>query len=374
MISLCYVIGTFNLGGAENLVLNILRHIDKSKFKVFLVVFDGRGKLTAEYHQLGIDILDLRIFKNKFKSFVTLIGNLRDRDVRCIHIHLTGTFLFSITAAKIAFVPKILIHWHNVYSYNPWRLPNLKGNILVWIVLKYSAFFADRIIAISKSVKTSNCKAFNISPSKVEIVYNGIDLPSIDKIRSERLNTDQLVIGSIGNVSRQKGHDILIQAISLLKNSHTEINVEIIGNIYDSGIGGKYYEEITELVTSNGLSKNITFLGSLSPIETLKKLKSWSIFVLASRWEGFGLVLIEAMACKVPIIASSVDAIPEIITDGVSGVLFKSEEFRELAEKLDYMLTDGESRNGFIMEADLTVRSKFSIKSTLEQLERIYTS
>ena len=166
-VKICFFIGSFQTGGAEYLLLNTIRYLDKKKFKPFLCVFSENGELREEYKKLNLKIkkFDVNTKFKAFTEFFRFIRFLRKNKIEVIHIHLVGTFLFSISGALISGVKKRILHWHNIYERERSK----------YYSVKIGSMFATNILAISKIVSERNCRIYKIKKSKVNIVYNAID-------------------------------------------------------------------------------------------------------------------------------------------------------------------------------------------------------
>jgi glycosyltransferase involved in cell wall biosynthesis len=369
MINLCFFTGSFQIGGAENLIIQIIRNLDKNKYNISIASFSEKGELFEDYKNLGVEIYIFPQKRNILSSIIRFAFFLRKHRINCIHIHLTGTFSFAVTIAKLMNIQNIIIHWHNVYYLNTKRLSPFK-RFLSRSILKYSGRVAHSIIAISSKVKEYNCKAFKIDSRKVTIIYNAIDFSLIPKQKKEFRNNNDMLIGSIGRISEQKGYDILLKAIKIVKESYPNIKLEIVGAYDDKD--NDCFQELNNLTNKLDINESVCFLGALPYQRVYEHLFNWSIFVLASKWEGFGLVIIEAMASGKPVIASNVDAIPEIIDDGNTGLLFRVNDPVDLSIKIIRLINEKELANHLASNAKIVVEQKFSIMILINALDHLY--
>jgi glycosyltransferase involved in cell wall biosynthesis len=373
MINICYVLGTFRVGGAENLILQIINNLDKKKYRIFVAAFSKTGPLYQKYQDAGVTVYTFPQKKAAFFSFLKFLKFLRQAKIDSLHINLSGTYLFSLTAARLLRIRNIICHWHNVYYYTSETRKSLYQDFLVWFLLKYSGKTAHSIIAISQKVKDYNCNTFNIKRDKVRVIYNGIDFSLIPpNTRNHQNPSHKVIIGSIGKVTEQKGFDTLITAFKIIAEKYPHCTLEIVGAVSSKG-NEKYSQSILELVNKLGLADSVLFTGAIPYDEVYKRLFTWAVFVLPSKWEGFGLVIIEAMASGVPVIASKVDAIPEIIDDGKSGLLFKVNDPQDLSEKIIRLLEQKELSMHYVQNAALRVREKFSIQNMIVELDDLYS-
>lgn len=370
MINLCIFTGSFQTGGAENLIIQIINNLDRTKYNIHVAAFSDNGELKQRYLDLGVQIHLFPKGIKSIKSIIKFAKFLKNNNIQTIHINLTGTFLFAVPISKFMRVKNIVIHWHNVYKYNYDLSKFNYQNIITRILIKHFSKLADSIIAISKAVKENNCTIFHVKKDKVKVIYNAIDFLVIPTNESKLSQSDKFIIGSVGKISKQKGFDTLIKAFSIVAKTHSNCMLEIVGTITDTD----YCKNILALPEKLAVSDKVIFTGVLPYNEVYERLYSWDIFVLASEYEGFGLVIIEAMATGTPVIASNVDAIPEIIKSNENGLLFQVKNSDDLAEKIMKMIENNEEANKMAIQAKKDVYNRFSIETMIKSLNEIYAN
>ncbi len=183
---------------------------------------------------------------------------------------------------------------------------------------------ADRIFAISQAVKDDLKSRLNIDST---IVVNGIDFDKIDKNKRKKPSSPLRMVQTGRVVIYQKGHDILIRAIAILKKKGLQTHVDFIGEPKDK-------EMLLQLANGLDVSDSVNFLGCYDRSDLYKKLSEYDLGVMPSRFEGFGLALVEAMAAAIPVIASNVDGPAEILKENRYGLLFESENPEALADAI----------------------------------------
>ena len=192
---------------------------------------------------------------------------------------------------------------------------------------------------------------------KVKVVYGGSVIKDIQKKREPFY--DAVLVGSLrGN---EKGVDIFIKAIKAIEDSVS--HVDIVGD-------GVMKKEFIALRDSLGLQDKIEFTGNVDNVN--EYLSNSRMFVLPSRWEGFGLAILEAMAARVPVVASNVGGIPEIVTDGKDGILVPPEDALALGKSMLYVLSNEDMAVQLAENAYKTVTEKFSIEAYGERLNSLY--
>lgn len=175
-----------------------------------------------------------------------------------------------------------------------------------------------------------------ISNSKVFVIPNGIDLKFIESIKAFK-TFERPSVFYLGNLIELKGVDTLIRAISIVKKEVEDVKLFIAGR-------GKSEPNLRKLVREMDLDQSVEFLGFLGE-EKFSYMKSIDVFVLPSYWESFPLVLLEAMACGKPVIATNVSGNPFAIRNGVNGFLFNPGDINKLADKLITLLQDEKLSN-----------------------------
>ena len=191
-----------------------------------------------------------------------------------------------------------------------------KKEMYKWVE-RISAHFCDKIVCISDAEKESALREKICKPSKLQVIYNGIDLEEIKNTKAKTRNElnipeDAFVVGQVGRLSEQKAPDVFVKAAKLIK--------EKIPNAYFILVGdGELRNQIEVMIHKAGLDGSFLITGWVD--NPAAYMKIMNVGTLLSRWEGFGLVLPEYMACGVPIVATDVDAIPTILTSKKTGLL-----------------------------------------------------
>ncbi len=229
---------------------------------------------------------------------------------------------------------------------------------------------ADALIANSEATKTALLRnAPWLNAKRIHVVYNGIDpKPFMDgaeiNLRKEwGLGDDALIIGFAGQLDERKGIDCLLQAFARTAAIYENVHLVLAGQ-------GPLASRIEKFAGENHLAKKIHLPGFLDKIENF--MKSIDIFVLPSLWEGFGIVLIEAMAAGKPAITTDVSSMPEIVLDGKTGKIIKVNDVDALSQAMNDLLKDNKLRKLLGQEGQRRVLEKFSIDRMLDSLENLF--
>jgi len=239
-------------------------------------------------------------------------------------------FLLANIILPLLFKRKLVIFVHEQFF-----LSGFVG-IIQNIVNKIIFHNAFRIIVNSKST-AEWVKSFGIKDKKIFIFYPLIKSDN-PKEEGRAYNEKVKEILCVSNTRRNKGQEYLIKALDILRDK--DIKIVFAGMIKEKD----YYDYLVEIVKSKALSQNISFVGFLEGEDLINAYKKADLFVMPTLKEGLGMVLLEAMAWGLPIIASNVGGIPEIIENGVDGLLVSSASPKELAEALKKLMENKESR------------------------------
>ncbi|MBN2421641.1 glycosyltransferase family 4 protein [Candidatus Woesearchaeota archaeon] len=216
-------------------------------------------------------------------------------------------------------------------------------------------------ITISNHVKNKLIKS-RINKEKIKVVYCGIDLK---KYKFKDKKYPQKTICCVARLAKHKRIDDLLKAIKILKKHYPEIRCRLIGT-------GPEKSKLEKVVNELKIKKNVKFLGFLkNHKEVIREIKKSHLVCLPSLTEGFGIITIEAMACNVPYVNSDIPATREITKAGQGGLLFKPGDYRDLAEKIIYLLSNKKIYAEKAKQGKEFVQ-KYDIKNIADELERIY--
>lgn len=366
-IKLVLVIADGKVGGGASHILGILKNVDKGTFDTHLIC--PSGHLSEEARKISkVEIYNVS-FRSKFDLDSVFLLRRHLRQIQAdgnpflpmiVHAHGPRAGLFtSLSAPKVA----KKVYTEHIYDEN-YRLSN---NFNGWIQKKIMRLIAqknDLIIAVSTSVRDFLIESHFADENKVVLIPNGIDLAGPDRPIRHRIReiNNTPVIGTIGSLNLQKGQRYLIDAFKEVVQKYPLASLEIIGV-------GPLRKSIKDQVSSLKLERNISLLGARSDIR--KYLKHWDVFVLPSISETFGISILEAMAAGVPVVASKVGGIPDIITNNKDGLLVEPGDpkgiVRAVSEILAHpVLAAKLKRNGLKRVGD------FEIKSVVKKIEQLY--
>jgi len=217
---------------------------------------------------------------------------------------------------------------------------------------------ADKLIAVSKFQYQTITTVADEFAGKMRVVYNGIDTEKFSPSAQTSAGKAARMI-FVGNLIEGKQIDILIKAIDRLK---TKFPITL--DVYGSGPKQKQYQQLAQQLNLTHLVK---FKGNIENDTLAETLKNYHLLVLPSRYETFGVVLIEAMACGLPVVAAAVGAVPEIVDSDDVGILARPDSVDSLTQALEKALIKQWDATKITTHAQ-----KFSVKNTVWSLENIY--
>lgn len=368
-IKLIQVIADSNLGGGSRHVLGILQNIDKEKFDVLLIA--PRGWLTTR----ATKIKDLRVkiieFRSKFDlaSLAKLKKNIaefraEDNPFGPIVIHAHGPRAGYFCRYSVRFGEKFIYTEHLWNS--DFQLKNRLNSFFQLAGLKSIYRKADLIVAVSNSVKKFLLGKIIGDKDKIVVIPNAIEIsddePKIIR-RPGRDRGGELLIGTVGALNQQKGQIYLIRAMHLVNKSLPKTSLEIIGD-------GPDREKLKKEIDRLGLEAKIQLLGEQKEIK--KFIKDWDLFVLPSLSETFGLVILEAQEIGIPVLATSVGGVPEIIKNGETGVLVPPADPERLARAICALLAEKKERTHLARNAYQSLKRNYDWSKIIVELEKKY--
>jgi len=367
-IKIVQVIADSDLSGGPKHVLGILENINKDEFDVFLICPAG-NLLTLARKIPGVEAYQVEM-PSKFDVFAPMEMKYAFRKIYSSGNVFSPMIVHSHGPRAGLLARASLPHGvFSVYTEHRWDFDyHLENRVNEYFQLKYLRkynFKTDLIIAVSSSVKDFLLKKKLAPENRVIVIPNGIELES-KKLKVKSKNGDkkfhQITIGSVGNLNKQKGYDYLIEAMAIVVKKYPHITLEIVGD-------GEEREDLRFKIKDLRLDKNITLLGRRNDVEKL--MKHWDIFVSSSIAETFGIVLLEAMKNGLPIVATRVGGVPDIITSLKNGLLVAKEDPESLAEAI-LKLVDHPSKAAEMVRQGHEIVKKYDWKNVIQLVQDAY--
>lgn len=233
--------------------------------------------------------------------------------------------------------------------------------IVYLLIEKCLSPFTDKIVCISEAEKNSALHEHIAKKNKLELIPNGIDVTAVKNAAAKDrgglgITDDAFVVGMIGRLSPQKAPDVFIKAAKLINDTIHNSAFIIVGD-------GEEREEVERFANDNGLKLIVTGWTD----EPYSFLKVFDVAVLLSRWEGFGLAIVEYMAAEKNVIATRTDAIPTLIDDGVDGLLVEVDNPEDVKEKVMWLYNHPNEAKAMRDKALQKVIKRYDISRVVDQ-------
>jgi L-malate glycosyltransferase len=351
-------------GGAEKMVFHLAEGLVSRGHTVLPVGPErGVGWLGELFRkELHLEPASFRLRRAFDPACVAdLMRMFRRKGVDVVHSHESAMGSYGTVAARLSGLPAIItLHSAGVFL--------RKGRTRA--AMRWSIHAADAVTTISDATRDAITSGLRLRSGGLQTIPNGVPIPEGDgsQVRSE-LGVDEAtsLILAVGNLYHVKGHDILIRALALVAQRRPDLPwvAAIAGR-------GEEHASLLALLESLGLSKRVKFLGVRSDVGAL--LNGADIFVQPSRSEGMPLSVIEAMRAGLPVIASDVGGLGEMIASGGNGELVPSEDPQELASRLERLLEHPRERARLGCAAKVSSRDRFGLDSMVERYLHLYRS
>ena len=355
-------------GGVDRYIRMLLKYLDKEKFENILVCSqdfhaeDYRG-LIGYFEQIE---MTRAIGGNDLKAIKEVRTLIKKYNPDIVYAH-------SSKAGAIARVADIGLKNHCLYNPHGWAFNmrcSAKKKAIYTAIEKIAAPFCDKIICISDAEKQSALDKKICREDKLQVIFNGVDIESYEggvhgEIKREELGIpeDAFVAGMVGRISPQKAPDVFVRMAKQVKDKVSNAHFIIVGN-------GDQEAEIQKYAKDNNFLDSLHITGWVD--NPMSYVELFDVACLLSRWEGFGLVLPEYMMARKPIVASRVDAIPNIICDGENGLLVEMDDVVGASTAVLKLYLNNNLKSKLIDEGLKTVYKKFDVQRMTRETEKLF--
>ncbi|MFH1898234.1 MAG: GT4 family glycosyltransferase PelF [Candidatus Desantisbacteria bacterium] len=363
-INVMQIVYSLEIGGRENVVVNLANGINTDIFNSSICCLKGGGALTTMIRE-GVQLFEAD--KSGLLLLIYLISLLKKEKIDVVHTHNWGALCEGGVSAKLAGVPVIIHQEHGTLV----KMINVKKRRI--LAQKFCfRFIDDFLITVSDQLKESMSVSIGIDRRKIKRILNGVEINCFDsKINKEEkkkelfINNSDIIIGTVGRIAPVKDQKTLIYAFAEVIKHIPDIKLVIVGD-------GESRIELEGIAANLKLSENIRFLGMRFDIPEL--LAIMDLFVLPSLHEGISITLLEAMASGLPVIATNVGGNPEVVLNGKTGVLVPPDNPEALAEEIIILLKNEQTRKNYGMSGRKIVQESFSLEKMINNHEELYIS
>jgi glycosyltransferase involved in cell wall biosynthesis len=354
-----------SLGGGERHLADLANALTQRGHEVYAAL-PSRSPLREKLSALPAqNIFSLRL-RNALDigSALELARLVREHRIEIVHAHVARDYPLAALATRRNRRSKLIITRHVLFP-----LSKLHS-----ITLSHVA----RVICVSNAVRRALSAQKIFNANKISVIPNGIDFRRLDA-RLENFDRDEfrkqmkippesLLIGTVGEIKKQKGHEDFLRAASLIARERTDAHFVIVGA--DSTSTGEHRASLERLIAELNLTDRVHLTGWLDDVAPL--LAALDAYVSASHTESFGLAIVEAMALGLPIVATATEGAQEIINSDDAGVLVPVSDVEAMASALLRLLEDANARKRIGTLARTTARTRFSLERMVDETEKTY--
>ena len=356
-----------NTGGAEMMLYQTMTRLDRGTYEPVVVSLERGGKLADRLRESGIRVYELGFTKRPsgWPRLFQLLKILRREQPHVLHAYMFHADLIGRLFGRMAGVPVVISSIRN---------ENIGGRLRECL-LGMTKRYADRVTAVCKAAGERQVKSGAVSREQLTVIYNGVDLTRFEAVQGESrcvlrrelgIPEDHFVFATVGRMERQKNHLRLLESMADLEPASRRITLLLIGD-------GSLRPDIERKIAELGLEANVCLAGLRSDVPRL--LRAADAFVLASLWEGFPNVVIEAMASALPVIATRSGGVGEILDPPHSGFIVEPDDRAEMPKAMNALAAmDSRIRERMGLYAKHAVSERFTLERTLEQTEQLYLS
>ncbi|MCA9421796.1 MAG: glycosyltransferase family 4 protein [Nitrospira sp.] len=369
-------------GGAQRVFLNILKSISIEKYNTYAAYPNAENSdfaaeipenvTSISYHSRSPDKprnrLAAYVLFMLFVPFIVLrwCYIIKRKNIEVVYVHsIISGFHFGLVKYLTNFA--LIYHEHNMASQRPatifWRL-----------LFEFVAHRANSIIAISTDVAT-DLAIFGAKEERITVIHNGIELineSDCSQLRHKGMKrlalatkSNPLVVGMIGHFRPWKGQMLFIESFQAVLKAKENVHFVIVGGIHDQA----YYQQVIDYIDENQLSNRVTITGHQDNVPEL--IACFDIVVVPSVPEPFGLVLLEAMMMRKPVVAFDIGGPAEIVSDGRTGLLVREIDGQALGHAIGELAVDADRRDRMGLAGRKLLEQKFTCRIQCESIERL---
>jgi glycosyltransferase involved in cell wall biosynthesis len=357
-------------GGAETLAVENAIRLDPERFERTLCVTrwengvertEPAASILARLSEAGVRVIKLRrSSRAALWAWRPLLRVLRRERVDVLHGHLFGSNVWAVILGRLARTPVVVAHEH-MWAYGGNRLRPLLDRDLI-------ARFSDAFIAVSEEGRRRMIEVERIAPERITLIPNGIaGFPPGDgaRIREELgIGSGEVVVGSVGHLRREKAYEVLIEAAALLRDDRGLRPAVLIAG------EGPERPRLEEQIAARGLGDSVRLLGARTDVPDL--LAALDVAVCCSDFEGGPLSVMEYMEAGLPVVATDVGGLPELLAGGQTGILVPPRSPGTLATVLAGLIADADERRRMGEGGRRMRRERWSLEAWIARIEALY--
>ena len=357
-VRILHLITELGVGGAQKVLAQLLPRLNRERFAPTVAcLYGGEGEVGGAIRAMGVSTVDLEMTARwRVDAGWRLYRLLRSERPAILHTWLFHANVMGRLIGRLAGVPIVLSGERTMGMENAWR----------YRVNRFTDGLADRVVCVSEEVARFCVEEVGTPRDKVTVIPNGVDvkryadLPDVAEARSQLgMPQEKPLVGTVARLEPAKRMDVLLQTMALVPTA----SAVIVGD-------GRQRSALETLAEQLKLADRVWFVGHREDVRCW--LAALDLFVLCSDREGMPNAVLEAMAAGLPVAATAVGGVPEVVVDGVTGVLVPPGEPATLAEAVAGLLGDKELRRRMGEAGQRRIEECFSVERTVERTEALY--
>ncbi len=366
-VRVLHVVSTFEVKTDTKWLLLLLRHLDRRRVVPSIACVYGGGPMQERFGSLGIETvnwdsqgeIDLSTIARAFRY-------IRSGRFDVVHTHLLRADLYAGLAARLAKTPVVVSTVYAIGAYRRSRQRRLDG-----LLDQLTRLWPTHLLTVSHAVKDDSVRRLRWPRSRVSVIHTGIepgeygpDPAARRRIREQwRLDEAAPLIIAVARLSYEKGLDTLVKAAGLLVRRHPSATVAIVGD-------GPMRDELTDMIDSGGLTGRVRLAGFRTDVPEI--LAAADVFCLPSLMEGMPNALLEACATGLPVVATRVGGVPELVVADETGLLVPPGRGEALADAIDRILVDRSLATQLGRNARRRIEDEFSVGVVARKYGALY--
>ncbi len=358
----------FSWAGIENHLFHLLPSL--SFYSDFNIVFGAfhKGQITNRLREKKLETYTLnRRSTLDLSVFVRLVRQLKRRNADILHMHGYLSVIYGIPTALLARVPIKVVTLHADPLPLGRGIAQIKLRIFLYIAFLLIKWTNTQLIAVSEDIARSHKKVCKLKAENIRVIRNGISIEEIHSQVSPQVTSEKdiakPVVGIVGRIDKNKGHIYFIKAAEQLVSMGIDAKFWVIG-------AGPLEESLKEYCAKSNMEAHIEFFGFREDIQ--RYLAQLDVIVIPSLHEGIPYTMLEAMSLGIPVVASAVGGIPEVIEDSVNGFLIPIKRPDEIVSRVRSILQDPQLGERISTAALRTVSERFSSTIMAEATKHAY--
>ncbi len=355
------------MGGAQNHLLSLAKGLQR-RGHTCDVAFFKNPSMVQQFQSAGIRLLDLSA-RGTFSPLLLprLVRIVLAGRYHVVHTHLLKANVYGGLAAFLARTPVRIASKHND--------ERVLRNPVVATTHGLLSRIDHRVVVLSDYVGRYTVEVGRVAPGRITRIYYGLPPASAATpeqgaaVRAElHIPPEAPLVGTVGRITEQKGLTYLLEAMALLRRQLPEARLLVVGDAQDGR--EEYRDGLLRLWKALGLEESVIFTGVRTDVPAV--MQAIDLFAMASLWEGFGMVFLEAMAAARPIVATRVSAVPEVVEHGVTGLLVPPRDPEALAAAMLSLLTNRARARQMGGAGLLRLEERFAEEAMVDRIEQLY--